>query len=68
MNVYLEVIDQPRRYRQKAYEKELSRQTYYQHRNAQASKYHRKRRRKRLLELGIDPDKIKSVDVKPRKS
>ena len=68
MNVYLEVNDQPRRYRERAYEKELSQQTYYQHRNAQASKYHGKRRRKRLLELGIDPDKIKSVDVKPRKS
>ena len=68
MNVYLEVNDQPRRYREKAYENERSRQAYYQHRNAQASKYHRKRTRQRLLESGIDPDKIKSVDVKPRKS
>ena len=68
MNVYLEVNSQPRRYRERAYEKELRQQTYYQHRNAQASKYHRKRRRKRLLELGIDPDKIKTVGVKPRES
>ena len=68
MNVYLEVIDLPPRCRQSSYEKELSRQSYYQHRNAQASRHHRERRRKRLLKLGIDPDKIKSVDVKPRKS
>lgn len=68
MNVYLDVSDQSRRYRERAYEKERSRQTYYQQGNAQASRHHRKRRRKRLLELGIDPDKIKSVDVKPRKS
>jgi SRSO17 transposase len=68
MNVHLEVSDQPRRYRESAYENEIFRQTYYQQRNAQASKHHRKRRRKRLLELGIDPDKIKSVDVKPRES
>lgn len=68
MNVYLEVIDLPPRCRKSAYEKELSRQSYYQHRNAQASMHHRERRRKRLLALGIDPDKIKSVDVKPRKS
>lgn len=68
VNVYLEVNDQPRRYREEAYEKELGRQSYYQRRNAQASKYHRKRRRNRLLKLGIDPDRIKSVDVKPRKS
>lgn len=68
MNVYLEVNDQPRRCREKGYAKELERQTYYQHRNAEASKHHRKRRRKRLLQLGIDPDKIKSVDVKPGKS
>jgi hypothetical protein len=68
MNVHLEVNDQPRRYRELAYETDISRQAYYQHRNAEASKCHRKRRRKRLLELGIDPDKIKSVDMKPRKN
>lgn len=68
VNVHLEVSDQPRRYRELAYNNEISRQTYYQHRNAAASKSHRKRRRKRLLRMGIDPDKIKSVDTKPRKS
>jgi SRSO17 transposase len=67
-NMYLEVSDQPRRSRHLAYEQEIYRQTYYQLRNAQASKHHRKRRRKRLYVLGIDPDKIKSVDVKPRES
>jgi SRSO17 transposase len=68
MNVYLEVNDQPRRCRERGYEKELERQTYDQHRNAQASKHHRKRRTKRLLQMGVDPDKIKSVDVKPGKN
>lgn len=68
IKVHLEASDQPPRYRQWAYENEVSRQRYYQHRNAQASKHHRKRRRKRLFELGIDPNKLKSVNVKPRKS
>lgn len=68
MNVYLDARDLPPRCRECAYEKELSRQSYYQHRNAQASKHHRKRRRKRLLELGIDPDKIKSVAINPRQN
>lgn len=68
MNVYLAAFDLPPRCRKRAYEKELSQQTYYQQRNAAASKHHQKRRVERLLELGIDPDKIKSVDVKNQKS
>jgi SRSO17 transposase len=65
MNVYLEASDLPPRCRELAYAKEISQQSYYQHRNAEASKHHQKRRRNRFLELGIDPDKIKSVDVRP---
>lgn len=42
---------------------EAARQAYYARRNAAAAKSHRKTRRKRLKELGIDPDKIKSVEV-----
>ena len=68
MNVYLEVSDLPPRCRESAYKKELSQQSYYQHRNAEASKYHRKRRKQRLLSLGIDPDTIRSLDVKPHES
>ncbi len=68
MNIYLEVLDLPPRCRERAYEKEISQQTYYQRRNAEASKHHRKRRVERLLELGIDPNKIRSVEEKPGKS
>lgn len=67
MNVVLEVHDQPPRLQRAAYEVELTRQQYYQGRNAQASKSHRKQRRMRLLQLGIDPDRIKSVTLKPPK-
>ena len=43
-----------------AFQKELSKQHYYQHRNAQARKSHTKTRRTLYLKLGIDVDKIKS--------
>lgn len=62
-NVFVSSIVQPRSRRQ-LYEKEIAKQTYYRRRNAQASKSHRKKRRKRFEELGIDPEKIKSVPPK----
>lgn len=65
MNVVLEVHHQPPRLREQAYRSELARQRYYQDRNAQASKSHRKRRRTQLKKLGIDPDRIKSVHGYP---
>ena len=43
-----------------AFQKELNKQGYYQHRNAQAKKSHTKTRRKLYRKLAIDVDKIKS--------
>lgn len=60
-NVFLGAAVLPRRQRATVFEQEQARQQYYQHRNAAASKSHRKRRYKQLKELGIDPDRIKSV-------
>jgi SRSO17 transposase len=64
INVMLSSIGFPPRLRAKRYQKEADRAAYHGGRNAQASKSHRKRRRTRLAELGIDPDKIKSVSPK----
>ena len=64
-NVFIDSIGLPPRSRQQRYEQEANRQKYYAHRNAQAAKSHRKTRRKRLAELGIDPEIIKSVYPKP---
>ena len=63
-NVYVESIGLPPRSRQQLYQDEVDRQTYHARRNAQASKSHRKTRNKRLAELSIDPDRIKSVSPK----
>lgn len=48
-------------FRQQLYQ---ARQAYHERRNAQAAKSHHKTRRKRLTELSIDPEKIKSVPTK----
>jgi len=63
-NVVVQSLNLPRRTREQLYREESQRQNYYARRNAQASKSHRKTRRKRLAELGIDPEKIKSVPPK----
>lgn len=63
-NVFLDCIHLPPRCRNGRYQDEVDRQAYHARRNAQAAKSHRKKRRKRLAELGIDPDKIKSVPPK----
>ena len=60
-NVFLASLDLPLRCRQQRYREEVDRQTYHARRNAQASRSHRKTRRQHLAQLGIDPDKIKSV-------
>ncbi len=52
------------RIRRQIYRAECDRQAYYAARNAQACNSHRKTRRKQLAELGIDPEKIKSVPPK----
>jgi SRSO17 transposase len=63
-NVFVASIGLPRRCRGRLYQAEADRQSYYCRRNAQASTSHRKTRRKRLAELGIDPEQIKSVPPK----
>jgi hypothetical protein len=63
-NVVVQSLKVPPRTREQLYRAESERQNYHAHRNAQASKSHRKTRRKRLAELGVDPDKIKSVPPK----
>jgi SRSO17 transposase len=66
-NVYVSSLGLPPRSCNGMYQAEEKRQTYYAQRNATATKSHRKTRRKRLLELGIDVDQIKSVASKPPK-
>ena len=64
-NVFIGSIGLPPRIREHLYREEAERQSYYARRNAQAAKSHRKARRKRLAQLGIDPEKIKSATPKP---
>lgn len=66
-NVFVASACLPPRCRRQRYQQEAEHQTYYARRNAQAAKSHRKTRRRRLRELGIDPEKIKSVPPKPPK-
>ena len=47
--------------RKQLYEAEANRQQYYARRNASAAKSHRKTRCEQLAQLGINPDKIKSL-------
>lgn len=61
VNVFLDGLDLAPRQRRQRYQDEVNRQAYHARRNAQAAKSHRKTRRKRLTDLVIDPDKIKSV-------
>lgn len=44
----------------------VARQNYHACRNATAAKSHEKTRRKHLAAIGIDPDKIRSINVSPR--
>jgi hypothetical protein len=47
------------------FQRELTKQHYYQRRNAQAQRSHTKTRKARLASLGIDPDRIKSCVPQP---
>jgi SRSO17 transposase len=64
-NVYLSSIGLPPRIRTERYKQEVERQAHYARRAASAAKAHQATRRQRLAQLGIDPDKIKSVPDKP---
>lgn len=63
-NVVLDCVGLAPRHRNQRYHAEAKCQAYYARRNAQASKSHRKARRQELADLGISPDKIKSVPPK----
>jgi SRSO17 transposase len=60
-SVVVASIPLPPRARIEAFESEANRQAYYARRNANAAKSHRKKRLKKLAQLGIDPHKIKSI-------
>jgi len=64
-NVVIASLDLSPKERKRRYAKEAARQAYYARRNAQAAKLHRKTRKQQFLEMGIDPEKIKSVPPKP---
>lgn len=60
MNVWLEGTDLPPVSRRERFEAELEKQQYHQRRNTQARISHTKRRIRRLTNIGINVDKIKS--------
>ena len=60
MNIWLSAADLKSEVRKQRYEQELAKQSYYQRRNAQACKSHKKTRITDLRTLGIDVDKTKS--------
>ena len=62
-DVVIKTIGLRRRDQDRMFAEELARQRYYARRNAAAAKSHRKTRRKRLRKIGIDPEKIKAVEV-----
>jgi hypothetical protein len=65
-NVFLDTCDLPPVCRRQRLEQEVDTQAYYQRRNEHARVSHRKARLAALLELGIDPDRIKScLDPRP---
>ena len=59
LNCWLQFHRSPQ-HSDEAFQNELHKQHYYQHRNAQARKAHTETRRELYLKLGIDVDKIKS--------
>jgi len=63
VGVVVAAITLPPRVRRQLYEDETDRQTYYARRNASAARSHRTTRRRKLAKLGIDPDKIKSLEL-----
>jgi hypothetical protein len=66
-NVVVAALDLLPRLRQQLSRDEFARQAYHARRNARAFRSHRKSRRRRLAQLDIDPDKVKSVPPKHSK-
>jgi hypothetical protein len=62
-DVVIETIGLTPRDRTQKLAAEVMRQNYHARRNATAAKSHEKTRRKRLADLGIDPEEIKSIAV-----
>jgi SRSO17 transposase len=60
MNIWLSTADLRPAARNVRYRHEQKKQEYHQRRNAQACKSHTKTRIRKLRDLGIDPDQIKS--------
>jgi SRSO17 transposase len=67
-DVFIRCIGLPRRIRYREYEAESERIEYHQARNAEASRCHGNQRLARYYAMGIDPNKIKSVDPKTRET
>jgi hypothetical protein len=61
-DVFIASMDLPPRLRRARYQAELERMRYHQVRNAEASRCHRTRRFAGYRAMGIDPDRIKSID------
>lgn len=61
-DVVVRCMGLPKPIRDQEYEAEVNRIRYHQQRNARASRSHRKKRVATYHGLGIDPDKIKSVE------
>lgn len=64
-DVFLTSLDLPSRLRLQRYQAERSRIQYHQTRNATASVSHRKRCYDEYHAMGIDPERIKSVEERP---
>lgn len=63
-DVFIASMDLPPQIRRRRYQAEHERIRYHQVRNAAASLCHRKRRYDEYRAIGIDPDRIKSVEEK----
>lgn len=63
-DVFIGSVGLSLRYRRQRYQAESQRIAYHQKRNSLASRSHHKRRQAAFQSLGIDPNKIKSVDPK----
>ena len=59
-DVWIAACDLPRSMREQAYRRAAERIAYYQHRNQQARLSHTRKTIRRLRELGIEPDQLKS--------
>ena len=60
VSIWLEAQDLPRSCRSQKYEQAAIRIAYYQHRNRVARLSHTKDTRRRLRQMGINPDRLRS--------